>query len=637
MKKQVIAALAVASMVGVGQAAIFSSTFDGHTGVPTTGYVKDSSGSTTAGVTWNTDTSVTAISDLTAITSGGGFVNQGATYSSADNLKVNYNLNNGNDQGYSLTFTIDSSWDLTTLTVLAGHSNDTGNSDQSYASDLHYSLSGGTLGSPVTGVSSEDYAIAPAYHTVGFDLAGTTIGAGTYTLDVFMNNLSTGGAYAIYNGITLNGDNGQQLPMIDSFGASSTSVFVDDTITLFWSVTGANTLILNPGAVDVSATNEIDVVVTADTTYELIAGNANGSVTSSVPVTVITTPPVIQSFTASSTNVFLGSEITLSWQVDDATGLSIDQGLGDVTGIISTQLVINADITYTLTATNMNGSSATSVAITVNQNPVLLQSDFDGTTGAQTIASADNSSGSATLGITDWTTHASVSSISDLTAISPGGTFVNMTGTAFASPDNVYINHNLNIDDRADPRGYSVTFTTDTSWNLGVLVVRAGHSNNTADQNQAFASDLTFVLSGGTLGAPVTQTALQVDYTGIAYIDTEFDMAGTTIGAGTYTLEVTANNMGGGGAYAVFDGILLATDAPKIAATLSIAGPVSSGTEMEISWMGDSGSSYRVETNSNLISGGWDTFQSGIPGNGGIITITNAIGPNQTFYRVITE
>lgn len=299
--------------------------------------------------------------------------------------------------------------------------------------------------------------------------------------------------------------------------------------------------------------------------------------------------------------------------------------------------MINADITYTLTATNVNGSSVESVEILVNQNPVLLRSDFDGTTGADVIASADNSSGSSSLGITDWATHASVTSISDLTAVSPGGTFVNMTGMEFASPDNVYINHNLNIDDRADPRGYSLTFTTDTSWNLGVLVLRAGHSNNTASQNQAFASDLTFVLSGGTLGAPVTQTALQVDYTGIAYIGTEFDMTGTTIGAGTYTLEVTANNMGGGGAYAIFDGILLATDAPKIAATLSIAGPISSGTEMEISWMGDAGSAYRVETNSNLITSGWDTFQSGITGMGGTITVTNAIGPDQTFYRIITE
>ncbi len=97
------------------------------------------------------------------------------------------------------------------------------------------------------------------------------------------------------------------------------------------------------------------------------------------------------------------------------------------------------------------------------------------------------------------------------------------------------------------------------------------------------------------------------------------------------------NNLVGGGAYAVFDGILLAADAPKNAATLSISGPVSGGTEMEISWVGDSGSTYTVETNSNLIVGGWDTFMSGIAGTGGEITITNIIGPNQTFYRVITQ
>lgn len=186
----------------------------------------------------------------------------------------------------------------------------------------------------------------------------------------------------------------------------------------------------------------------------------------------------------------------------------------------------------------------------------LFTSAFDGHTGVPTTGYVQNVSGSTTAGITDWTTDASVTSISGLTAITPGGGFVNQ-GAPFAGPDNIYVNHNLNIADRADPRGYSLTFTTDSSWDLTTLQVAAGHSNNTGSQNQAYASDLTISLSGGTLGATVTQTKLQVDYAGVEYVNSAFDLTGTTIGPGTYTLEVTENNMGGGGAYAIYDGIAL--------------------------------------------------------------------------------
>jgi hypothetical protein len=59
---------------------------------------------------------------------------------------------------------------------------------------------------------------------------------------------------------------------------------------------------------------------------------------------------------------------------------------------------------------------------------------------------------------------------------------------------------------------------------------------------------------------------------------------------------------------------------------------------MELSWTGENTKLYGVETNSNLIiSGDWATWQTGLSGDGGTITVTNTIGPDQTFYRVISE
>ena len=68
---------------------------------------------------------------------------------------------------------------------------------------------------------------------------------------------------------------------------------------------------------------------------------------------------------------------------------------------------------------------------------------------------------------------------------------------------------------------------------------------------------------------------------------------------------------------------------------LAIAGPVVGG--MVLTWTGEDGKSYGVETNSNLIIGDWQAFASGQMGDGGTITMTNPVGPNQTFYRVISE
>ena len=72
---------------------------------------------------------------------------------------------------------------------------------------------------------------------------------------------------------------------------------------------------------------------------------------------------------------------------------------------------------------------------------------------------------------------------------------------------------------------------------------------------------------------------------------------------------------------------------------LMIAGPVAGGTGMELSWTGENGKPYGVETNANLLAeAGWQSYTSGLMGAGTTITITNAIGTEgQLFYRVISE
>lgn len=81
--------------------------------------------------------------------------------------------------------------------------------------------------------------------------------------------------------------------------------------------------------------------------------------------------PTLTAFSASPATVNPGSVVTLSWSAANEATLTLDHGIGDVTGLSSKSVTVNAATTYTLTATNPNGSvtATTSVAVgsTVNR------------------------------------------------------------------------------------------------------------------------------------------------------------------------------------------------------------------------------------------------------------------------------
>ena len=82
--------------------------------------------------------------------------------------------------------------------------------------------------------------------------------------------------------------------------------------------------------------------------------------------------PVLNDFSVSPLVIFLGESATLSWDVEDATGVSIDQGAGAVTPTTGTQVVTPTETTtYTLTATNGTGQTLGEATVTVIPEPVI--------------------------------------------------------------------------------------------------------------------------------------------------------------------------------------------------------------------------------------------------------------------------
>jgi hypothetical protein len=78
--------------------------------------------------------------------------------------------------------------------------------------------------------------------------------------------------------------------------------------------------------------------------------------------------PTISSFTGTPTSSLSGQTVTLAWSVANATSLSIDQGIGSVTGN-SVQATLTHTTTYTLTAVNVTGSVTHSVTVVFDPTP----------------------------------------------------------------------------------------------------------------------------------------------------------------------------------------------------------------------------------------------------------------------------
>ena len=151
-------------------------------------------------------------------------------------------------------------------------------------------------------------------------------------------------------------------PKISRFTATPTTIAKGGRATLSWSVANADRLFIDQGVGTVTGTS-YSVSPSVTTTYKLTATNSVGLDTETVTVTVRGSPKII-SFTATPATIEKGESSTLSWSVTNADSLSIDQGIGTVTGT-SVKVSPSLVTTYTLTATNSLGSVKARATVTV--------------------------------------------------------------------------------------------------------------------------------------------------------------------------------------------------------------------------------------------------------------------------------
>jgi chitodextrinase len=114
-----------------------------------------------------------------------------------------------------------------------------------------------------------------------------------------------------------------------------------------------------------------DTGLSASTTYTYSVSAQDPTGNSSAPsagvqaTTQALPVPVISTFSSNPTSIIAGQTGTLSWNVSNATSITVDNGVGDVTGTTSITVRPAATTLYQLTATNSFGSVTAQVSLTV--------------------------------------------------------------------------------------------------------------------------------------------------------------------------------------------------------------------------------------------------------------------------------
>jgi|GEM_PF-1320349 len=246
---------------------------------------------------------------------------------------------------------------VVTLTALSGTITQQG------AVQLSWTESGATSLSIDQGVG--DVTAIKANST---DAIPTASGSITYTIT------ATNAAGSTTAAVTVNVVAAQAAPTATPpyprISAAGTGYKVGSPITLNFSAPGATSLSIDQEVGPVTGTSTTVTPTTAGLkTYTLTATNGVGSASAFVtvnvlPVSPVATAPTINSFTAANSTIGQGSPVTLTWSVTGATSLSIDHGVGNVTGqsvnVTPSSLGSN---TYTLTATNATGNTTAQVTV----------------------------------------------------------------------------------------------------------------------------------------------------------------------------------------------------------------------------------------------------------------------------------
>jgi hypothetical protein len=161
------------------------------------------------------------------------------------------------------------------------------------------------------------------------------------------------------------------LPEIVQFEADRTLLMDSTPAIVTWTVSNATKVLLNNEIVEPTGSKEFH----ANDLLEifLVAENDLGQTAPrKLTIDIDRTPPTIHSFFISEQFAIKGFPIKLSWNVEGASSLSIDNGVGSVTGLTEKITSLGNNGVYKLSAKNYFGIESISEAcVTIFPTPII--------------------------------------------------------------------------------------------------------------------------------------------------------------------------------------------------------------------------------------------------------------------------
>jgi prepilin-type N-terminal cleavage/methylation domain-containing protein len=148
----------------------------------------------------------------------------------------------------------------------------------------------------------------------------------------------------------------------------STSINQGDSVQILWTTANASAAAIDQGIGTVSVgTNSTTTKPSTSVTYHMSVSGTGGNGSCSVPVTVVATPTPTCTLVAAPSSISSGDSSTLTWTAQNATGISINNGVGSKTPVAggSTSVSPTVTTTYTATVTGAGGSSTCQAFVTV--------------------------------------------------------------------------------------------------------------------------------------------------------------------------------------------------------------------------------------------------------------------------------
>lgn len=236
------------------------------------------------------------------------------------------------------------------------------------------------------------------------------------------------------------------------------------------------------------------------------------------------TPPSINTFIAAPSSILSGQSSILSWNITGATSLSIDNGIGNVTGLTQRSVSPTSTTTYIISATNAFGTSTGQITVMVS-----------GSTGAPTISSFNASPAVVAPG--SYSTLSWVVDGATSLTLNPGA--INVTGQSNRNvgPISATTTYTLSATNTNGTTTANVTVTVAS----GSLVITNNDSYVQQSSTPVETTETFLTVSGGV--APYTWAILDDGGSG-AYITHISKLAIDWTGFDIYdiTVQVTDNN-----------------------------------------------------------------------------------------------